>query len=35
MSDERTTKMIMWSMFLSGLSIGFTIAHAIYKLKQE
>jgi hypothetical protein len=34
MSDERTTKFLMWSMFLSGLSIGFNIALLIYKLKQ-
>lgn len=34
MSDERTVKMLMWSMFLSGMSIGFSIAYAIYKLKQ-
>ncbi len=34
MSDERTTKLIMWSMFLSGLSLGINIAILIYKLKQ-
>lgn len=35
MSDERTTKMLMWSMFLSGLSLGINIALLIYKLKQS
>lgn len=34
MNDERTTKIIMWSMFLSGLSIGINIAILIYKLKH-
>jgi hypothetical protein len=32
--NDRTIKMIMWSMFFSGLSIGLTIATAIYKFRK-
>jgi hypothetical protein len=31
MNTDRTIKLIMWSMFFSGLSLGLTIATAIYK----
>ena len=29
-----TTKIAMWAIFLSGVSIGFSIAQLVYKLKQ-
>ncbi len=36
MSDvERTAKMLAWSFFLSGVSIGFSIAVAIYEFIKQ
>jgi hypothetical protein len=32
MSD--TTKIAMWAIFLAGVSIGFSVAQLVYKLKQ-
>jgi hypothetical protein len=32
--DERTAKMLAWSFFLSGLSIGLSIAVAIYEFTK-
>jgi hypothetical protein len=33
--DERTAKMLAWSFFLSGVSIGFSIAVAIYEFIKQ
>jgi hypothetical protein len=32
--SDKTIKMIMWSMFLSGLSLGITIATAIHEFRK-